>query len=385
MHIDPRRLRHAGLRASRHRGDVVRALHRPRPLRAARHRHQSHHGIGQCGVRRDLRFHRARLCTPCATLSVRDYRMGRSCRCIVFRGGRSRFWFHRTAHRVRWFWAEHVAHHSSQHYNLSTALRQPWTGFCHLPFCSSFRCFSGFPVGMLAFVGGINLVYQFWIHTEAVGKLPRWFEAVMNTPSHHRVHHATNAEYLDANYAGVFIVWDRLFGTFVEEDARETALRHREESGHLQSLKVAFHEFIALARDVARGKITPRMFALYLSLRRAGRRLRQPRYQRDDQGALGRISQLHNHPPNKAARRFRRCRAPAFIRGLNMRILLAALPAPLPCLSGRAIAHMATPLATIGLRQMTERARRNGGMTSANVGDQDGLFIFPWTDPTIPR
>ncbi len=109
----------------------------------------------------------------------------------------------------------------------------------------------GFPLGMLALVGGINLVYQFWIHTEAIGKLPRWFEAVMNTPSHHRVHHATNAKYLDANYAGVFIVWDRMFGSFVEEDIAE-----KPRYGIVKNLAtfnpvtVAFHEFIGIAKDL---------------------------------------------------------------------------------------------------------------------------------------
>ncbi|MBP6380988.1 MAG: sterol desaturase family protein, partial [Sphingorhabdus sp.] len=120
--------------------------------------------------------------------------------------------FHRSAHRVRWLWASHVNHHSSQHYNLSTALRQTWTGFIAANFI--FRmplALAGFHPAMIAFCGGINLIYQFWIHTEAVGRMPRWFEAVMNTPSHHRVHHATNPRYLDANYAGVFIIWDKMF------------------------------------------------------------------------------------------------------------------------------------------------------------------------------
>ena len=126
--------------------------------------------------------------------------------------------FHRAAHRVRWFWASHVNHHSSQHYNLSTALRQTWTGFIAGSFL--FRLplmLIGFHPAMVAFVGGINLIYQFWIHTETIGRLPRWFEAVMNTPSHHRVHHATNPRYLDANYAGTLIIWDKLFGSFVPE------------------------------------------------------------------------------------------------------------------------------------------------------------------------
>lgn len=160
--------------------------------------------------------------------------------------------FHRLAHRVRWFWASHVIHHSSQHYNLSTALRQTWTGFVSLGFL--FRlplALIGFPPPMLVFVAGINLVYQFWIHTEAIGKCPRWFEAVMNTPSHHRVHHGTNPRYLDTNYAGVFIVWDRLFGTFTPErddDAPRYGIVHN--LGSFNIVWAAFHEWVGIARDV---------------------------------------------------------------------------------------------------------------------------------------
>src|SRR5690606_32853211 len=122
------------------------------------------------------------------------------------------------AHRVRWFWAAHVNHHSSQHYNLSTALRQTWTGFIALSFVFRLPLAAiGFEPGMILACAGLNLVYQFWIHTEAIGRLPRWCEAVMNTPSHRRIHHATNARYLDRNYAGTFIVWDKVFGTFEPE------------------------------------------------------------------------------------------------------------------------------------------------------------------------
>lgn len=160
--------------------------------------------------------------------------------------------FHRSAHRVRLFWASHVVHHSSQHYNLSTALRQTWTGFFSLGFLFRLPLFViGFPPAMIFFVAGLNLVYQFWIHTEAVERMPRWFEAVMNTPSHHRVHHAANARYLDRNYAGVFIVWDRLFGTFEPEDAGERVrygLVH--DLGSFNVLWAAFHEWTGIARDV---------------------------------------------------------------------------------------------------------------------------------------
>ena len=160
--------------------------------------------------------------------------------------------FHRSAHRVRWFWASHVIHHSSQHYNLSTALRQTWTGFVSAAFLFRLPLFLiGFEPAMVFFVAGLNLVYQFWIHTEAIGRLPRWFEAVMNTPSHHRVHHATNARYLDRNYAGVFIVWDRLFGTFVpERDDDRPRYGLVRDLGSFSLFWAAFHEWIGIARDV---------------------------------------------------------------------------------------------------------------------------------------
>ncbi|MGE8142540.1 sterol desaturase family protein [Novosphingobium sp. NPDC080210] len=162
------------------------------------------------------------------------------------------YWFHRTAHRVRWFWASHVNHHSSQHYNLSTALRQTWTGTIAFGFI--FRLpllLVGFPPAMILFCAGLNLIYQFWFHTEAIDKCPRWFEVVFNTPSHHRVHHATNPLYLDRNYAGVFIVWDRMFGTFQPELAEQRP--HYgivKQLGSFNLLWVAFHEWIGIARDV---------------------------------------------------------------------------------------------------------------------------------------
>lgn len=160
--------------------------------------------------------------------------------------------FHRSAHRVRWFWASHVIHHSSQHYNLSTALRQTWTGFVSLSFLFRLPLFLiGFPPALVFFVAALNLIYQFWIHTEAIRRMPRWFEAVMNTPSHHRVHHATNPRYLDRNYAGVFIVWDRMFGTYEPERADDVpryGIVHQLGSFHL--LWAAFHEWWGIARDV---------------------------------------------------------------------------------------------------------------------------------------
>ena len=162
--------------------------------------------------------------------------------------------FHRSGHRVRWFWASHVNHHTSQHYNLSTALRQTWTG----PLAGSFLfriwpAFIGFHPAMILTVGAVNLVYQFWIHTETIGRMPRWFEAVFNTPSHHRVHHATNPLYLDRNYAGVFIVWDRMFGTF-QRERDDLPIRYGtvKQLGSFHLLHAAFHEWRGMLGDVWR-------------------------------------------------------------------------------------------------------------------------------------
>ena len=167
------------------------------------------------------------------------------------------YWFHRAAHRVRWCWAAHVVHHSSQHYNLSTALRQTWTGFFALAFVFYLPLFViGFSPALIAFVGGANLVYQFWIHTEVVHRLPFGLEYVLNTPSHHRVHHGTNPRYLDRNFGGVFIVWDRLFGTFEpEDDAEPVRYGIVHNLATFNPLWVAVHEWAGIGRDVlaARG------------------------------------------------------------------------------------------------------------------------------------
>ena len=161
------------------------------------------------------------------------------------------YFYHRIAHRCRWVWAEHVIHHSSQHYNLSTALRQSWTGtFTGMFLLRVPLVLIGFHPALIVFVGGINLLYQFWIHTEAIGKMPRWFEAIMNTPSHHRVHHATKPRYLDANYAGTLIIWDRMFGTFVEELEEDMPKYGLVKNiGTFNPFRVAFHEWIDMFRD----------------------------------------------------------------------------------------------------------------------------------------
>ncbi|UTW45134.1 sterol desaturase family protein [bacterium SCSIO 12696] len=129
------------------------------------------------------------------------------------------YWEHRFTHRVGFGWATHTVHHSSPHFNISVAYRfGPLDGVIplvfHLP-----MILLGFNPILVLFAEALVQLYQTALHTEVVKKLPRWFEAVMNTPSHHRVHHGSNREYIDKNYGGIFIVWDKLFGTFAEERA----------------------------------------------------------------------------------------------------------------------------------------------------------------------
>lgn len=130
------------------------------------------------------------------------------------------YWSHRMSHEINLFWAGHVVHHQSEDYNLSVALRQSalqklFSMWFYIPVA-----LAGFPPAWFALSIGLNLLYQFWIHTEMIGKLPRWFEWLMNTPSHHRVHHGRDPKYIDKNHAGVFIIWDRMFGTFQQEEER---------------------------------------------------------------------------------------------------------------------------------------------------------------------
>jgi len=157
------------------------------------------------------------------------------------------YWFHRIHHEVRFFWAAHVNHHSSRRYNLSTALRQSWTTpFTGLVFYWPLPLL-GFDPGAIMIAIALNTLYQFWIHTEAIDRLGP-LEWVLNTPSHHRVHHGANVEYLDRNYAGMLIVWDRLFGTFEPERA---PVRYglTKDIDTYNPFRIAFHEWHAMTRD----------------------------------------------------------------------------------------------------------------------------------------
>lgn len=140
---------------------------------------------------------------------------------LFFADDFSYYWFHRTAHGVNWFWASHVVHHSSQHYNLAAALRQTWTGNLTGAFLFwAWLPLVGFHPLWILFMQQISLIYQFWIHTEVVHRLPKPLEFVLNTPSHHRVHHGSDVKYLDKNHGGILIIWDRLFGSFQPEEER---------------------------------------------------------------------------------------------------------------------------------------------------------------------
>jgi sterol desaturase/sphingolipid hydroxylase (fatty acid hydroxylase superfamily) len=158
------------------------------------------------------------------------------------------YWFHRVSHENRVFWASHVVHHSSQHYNLSTALRQTWVPMTYLPFWLPLPLL-GFAPWMVLLAQSWSLIYQFGLHTERIGKLPRPLEAVLNTPSHHRVHHGANEQYLDRNYGGILVIWDRLFGSF-EPEGERVRYGLTKNIRTFNPVHVAFHEYAALWHDV---------------------------------------------------------------------------------------------------------------------------------------
>ena len=159
------------------------------------------------------------------------------------------YWFHRLSHRVRFLWAIHESHHSSELMNFSVALRQPplepWVDW---PFFIALALL-GFSAHAILTMYAFNLFYQFFIHTELIGKLPRWVEWWLNTPSHHRVHHGTNPEYVDRNYGGVLVIWDRLFGSFEPEIAPvKYGVLHPVRSHN--PFFVGFHLWADIVRDV---------------------------------------------------------------------------------------------------------------------------------------
>lgn len=169
--------------------------------------------------------------------------------------------FHRGSHRIRWFWSAHVVHHTGTVMNMTTAMRQSllysitgwWLFFMPLVLL-------GVSPAVVFFLYGINLSYQYFVHTESIGKLHPWIEYLFNTPSHHRVHHGRNPQYIDKNYGGVLILFDRWFGTFEPEvEAVEYGVAVRQPASY-NFLVLNFHEFADLWRDVARpGSLVERL------------------------------------------------------------------------------------------------------------------------------
>lgn len=166
------------------------------------------------------------------------------------------YWAHRGDHRIRLLWSAHSVHHSSTYYNISTNLRLPWFH----PVAYTIRSLAwlpaallGFPVWMIFLLNTVGLLFQVPFHTERIGKLWRPFEFIFNSPSHHRVHHGSNQAYLDKNYGGMFIIWDRMFGTYAEEiEQVRFGLTH--EVTTQNPLKFNYFETAAMVRDVAKAR-----------------------------------------------------------------------------------------------------------------------------------
>lgn len=177
------------------------------------------------------------------------------------------YWFHRASHRVRWLWCTHVTHHSSERMNFSTAMRQNATNIFnggwlfYVPLA-----FLGFNPVWIGICFALSLVYQFFIHTTLVGRLHPAIEYLFNTPNHHRVHHASNEGYIDTNYGGVFILWDRLFGTFAEElPGREIRYGITRPVDTTNLIVAWTHEYVDMARDMRRpGPLRQRLKHLWM-------------------------------------------------------------------------------------------------------------------------
>jgi sterol desaturase/sphingolipid hydroxylase (fatty acid hydroxylase superfamily) len=170
------------------------------------------------------------------------------------------YWFHRASHRIRWFWCAHVVHHASEHMNFTTAMRQSWL----YSFAGNWLFYVpmvliGFEPRWVLFALSLNLAYQFFVHTQWVDRLPAPIEFIFNTPSHHRAHHGRNPRYIDKNYGGTFIVFDRLFGTFVEETETPDYGLVRQVHSH-NPVWLTIHEWVDMGRDMLR----PGPFALRL-------------------------------------------------------------------------------------------------------------------------
>ncbi len=166
------------------------------------------------------------------------------------------YWFHRGSHRIRWFWCAHVVHHSGENMNTTTAMRQSmfYAVNLHQLFWAP-MLLVGFAPWAVLLAYGVDLGYQYFVHTQAVHKLPKWFEFIFNTPSHHRVHHGRNPIYIDKNYGGMLIIYDRLFGTFqdeLDEQPVEYGIVEQPKTNNIWTLNT--HEWKAMFLDAWESK-----------------------------------------------------------------------------------------------------------------------------------
>jgi sterol desaturase/sphingolipid hydroxylase (fatty acid hydroxylase superfamily) len=175
----------------------------------------------------------------------------------------SYYWYHRACHSIRFLWATHLVHHSSETYNFIASFRQSWFGNVNGSFIFwIWMPLAGFTPEMILYAKSISTIYQFFIHTETVRKLPRWIEYIFNTPSHHRVHHSSDLEYLDKNHGGSLIIFDRLFGTFKEESfAPHYGLTKKLNS--YNPVYITFSEWISIVKDLRTVKSLKNLFLCF--------------------------------------------------------------------------------------------------------------------------
>lgn len=164
----------------------------------------------------------------------------------------ARYWAHRIAHEQRFWWASHITHHSSEKYNLTVSFRLCWVDQVKLIFFLPVVML-GFDPIMFFIVHQIGILYQFWQHTELIRPMPRWFEYIFVTPHNHRVHHGKNAIYIDKNYGSMFIVWDRMFGTYVEPSEKPDYGVKQPLSSY-NPVYLVFHEYVDIVRDLFHAK-----------------------------------------------------------------------------------------------------------------------------------
>jgi sterol desaturase/sphingolipid hydroxylase (fatty acid hydroxylase superfamily) len=166
-----------------------------------------------------------------------------------------RYWSHRFSHQLRLIWATHITHHNSEHYNFTVSFRLSWTQHIKIIFFIPVALMGFHPV-VFFIANQIEVLYQFWIHTELIKKLPAPIEYIFTTPSHHRVHHATNDKYLDKNYGSTFIIWDRMFGTFQAEEEKANYGILKPVNSY-NPVWLVFHEWVDIFKDLGRYR-TPR-------------------------------------------------------------------------------------------------------------------------------